>query len=128
MKFIFENESFSFEALRTAGFASYGGANLCEVLSTASHIGEGDEASSHQAWKATAQRVAELGEQAVANGHRVSAREALLRACNPVRAAPTTTSGNWDKPVGSRDGDGARDHDQPYRFGWRPRTSEPYPR
>ena len=28
MKFLFENESFSFEALRTAGYASYGGADL----------------------------------------------------------------------------------------------------
>jgi hypothetical protein len=28
---------------------------------------------------------------------------------------------------GSFDGDGAGDHDQPYRFGWRPRVSVPYP-
>jgi hypothetical protein len=28
---------------------------------------------------------------------------------------------------GSHDGDGAGDHDQPYRFGWRPRASVPYP-
>ena len=45
MKFLFDDESFSFEALRTAGFAAYGGADLGEVLTTASHIGEGDEAS-----------------------------------------------------------------------------------
>src|SRR5438128_5109589 len=30
-------------------------------------------------------------------------------------------------PFESRDGDGAGDHDQPYQFGWRPRTSVPYP-
>jgi hypothetical protein len=30
-------------------------------------------------------------------------------------------------PLGSLDGDGEADHDQPYRFGWRPRTSVPYP-
>jgi hypothetical protein len=29
--------------------------------------------------------------------------------------------------AGSLDGDGAADHDQPYRFGFRPRTSAPYP-
>jgi hypothetical protein len=29
--------------------------------------------------------------------------------------------------VGSRDGLGAGDHDQPYRFGWRPRAQVPYP-
>jgi len=28
---------------------------------------------------------------------------------------------------GSQDGQGAADHDQPYRFGWRPRSSAPYP-
>ena len=28
---------------------------------------------------------------------------------------------------GTRDGVGATDHDQPYRFGWRPTTSVPYP-
>jgi hypothetical protein len=31
------------------------------------------------------------------------------------------------RPVGSLDGDGGSDHDQPYRFGWRPRASVPYP-
>ena len=29
--------------------------------------------------------------------------------------------------LGSLDGDGAADHDQAYRFGWRPRASAPYP-
>jgi hypothetical protein len=28
---------------------------------------------------------------------------------------------------GSQDGTGAADHDVPYRFGWRPRSSAPYP-
>jgi hypothetical protein len=30
-------------------------------------------------------------------------------------------------PSGSLDGEGAGDHDQPYRFGWRPRASVPFP-
>ncbi len=29
--------------------------------------------------------------------------------------------------VGTQDGLGAGDHDQPYRFGWRPRSGAPYP-
>src|SRR6266852_6524933 len=66
MKFLFDDDSFSFEALRTTGFAAYGGADLGEVLATASKIGEGDEAGWHQAWKTTAQRVARIGEQALA--------------------------------------------------------------
>jgi pimeloyl-ACP methyl ester carboxylesterase len=85
--FLFETEAFSFETLRTAGFAAYGGADLGEVLATAGHIGEGDEAGWHEAWKATAQRVAEIGKQALASGHRVSAREALLRSSNYYRTA-----------------------------------------
>src|SRR5260370_10932962 len=87
MKFLFDNEALSLEMLRTTGFAAYGGADLGEVLATASHIREGDETSWHQAWKATAQRVAKIGEQALASGHRVSAREALLRASNYYRTA-----------------------------------------
>jgi hypothetical protein len=36
----------------------------------------------------------------------------------------------WDSEhdhFGSQDGQGAGDHDQPYRFGWHPRASVPYP-
>jgi len=87
MKFLFDDETFSFETLRTAGFALYGGADLGEVLATARHIGEGDEASWHRAWKATAQRLQDTGERAQAGGHRVSARETLLRASNYYRTA-----------------------------------------
>ena len=29
--------------------------------------------------------------------------------------------------IGTRDDVGAGDHDQPFRFGWRPRTSATYP-
>jgi hypothetical protein len=87
MKFLFDDDTFSFETLRTAGFANYFGADLGEVLATARQIVDGDQASWHQAWKATAQRVAEIGEQALAAGHRVGARESLLRASNYYRTA-----------------------------------------
>jgi len=87
MKFLFDDESFSFETLRTAGFAMYGGADLAEVLVTAAAITGGDEAGWHRAWKATAERLQVTGEQALAAGHLVSAREALLRASNYYRTA-----------------------------------------
>ena len=87
MKFLFDDDTFSFETLRTAGFALYGGADLGEVLGTASAITDGDEASWHRAWKATAQRLHDTGEKTLAAGHRVSAREALLRASNYYRTA-----------------------------------------
>jgi pimeloyl-ACP methyl ester carboxylesterase len=86
MKFLFDDASFSFEALRAAGFANYGGADRGEIL-TARAIPDGDEASWHREWKATAERVEELGRKSLADGHHVSAREALLRASNYYRTA-----------------------------------------
>jgi hypothetical protein len=74
MKFLFDDDSFSFETLRAAGFATYGGADLGEVLVTAEAITNGDEASWHQAWKATAERVQAIGDRSLAAGHPVSAR------------------------------------------------------
>jgi pimeloyl-ACP methyl ester carboxylesterase len=87
MKFLFDNPSFSFETLRAAGFAAYGGSDLGEVLVTARAIPEGDEDSWLREWTATADRVRAIGEVALAAGHRVSAREALLRASNYYRTA-----------------------------------------
>ena len=68
MKFLFENESFSFETLRTAGYASYGGADLGEVLVTVRGIPDGDEALWHQRWKALAERLHAVGTSALQAG------------------------------------------------------------
>lgn len=87
MKFLFDDDSFSFETLRTAGFAPYGGADLGEVLVTARAIPEGDEAAWTRSWAATADRVHGLGVQARKRGQRSSAREAFLRASNYYRTA-----------------------------------------
>jgi pimeloyl-ACP methyl ester carboxylesterase len=87
MKFLYDDESFSFEALRAAGYATYGGAELGEVLVTCRDIPEGDEQAWSARWAATAERVERIGRDALAAGHRVSAREALLRASNYYRTA-----------------------------------------
>ena len=97
VKFLFENESFSFEALRTAGYACYGGADLGEVLVTACGIPEGDEALWHDRWKALADRLRAVGMAALQAGHRVSARDTLLRASGYYRAADFYLR---DDPVG----------------------------
>jgi hypothetical protein len=68
VKFLFDDDTFSFETLRTTGFANYFGADLGEVLATAALITDGDQASWHREWKATAGRVADLGEQSLAGG------------------------------------------------------------
>ncbi|MBF6330301.1 alpha/beta hydrolase family protein [Nocardia transvalensis] len=87
MKFLFDDESYSFETLRAAGFACYQGADLGEVLVTAARITEADDASWLREWKATADRVHAIGRECLAQGRRVSAREALLRASNYYRTA-----------------------------------------
>ncbi len=87
MKFLFDDDTFSFETLRTTGFANYFGADLGEVLATAARIHDGDQGSWHREWQATAARVAELGERSLSAGHRITARENLLRASNYYRNA-----------------------------------------
>jgi pimeloyl-ACP methyl ester carboxylesterase len=87
MKFLFKNESFSFETLRAAGFSNYGGSDLGEVLVTARQIPDGNETAWLKSWKATAERVHGIARASLKQGHAVSAREAFLRASNYYRTA-----------------------------------------
>jgi len=87
MKFLYDDTSFSFEALRSAGYATYGGAELGEVLVTCQRIPEADEAAWSTQWAATAARVERIGREALTAGRRISGREALLRASNYYRTA-----------------------------------------
>jgi hypothetical protein len=87
MKFLFEDDTFSSETLRTTMFANYFGADLGEVLATAARTTDGDEDSWQREWATTAERVAKLGERSLAAGHGVSSRENLLRASNYYRNA-----------------------------------------
>jgi alpha-beta hydrolase superfamily lysophospholipase len=57
-----------------------GAADTGETLATIERITDGDLASWAREWEATADRVAAIGEQCVRQGHRVSGRNALLRA------------------------------------------------
>ena len=90
MKFLFENESFSFETLRTAGYASYGGADLGEVLVTARGIPDGDEALWHQRWKALAERLHAVGTSALQAGDRVAEGMPCCGRAD-ITARPTST-------------------------------------
>ncbi|MGK9237278.1 alpha/beta fold hydrolase [Inquilinus limosus] len=81
------NPSFWYETLRCFGHIAYGGADFGEVLVTADRIVEGDYDSWHDEWKSMADRVAAVAERSLAGGHRVSARDGFLRACNYYRSA-----------------------------------------
>ena len=101
MKFLFDDESFSFEALRAAGYASGSGADLGEVLVTCASIPDGDEEAWCREWGALADRIRGTGLAALAAGHRISARDALLRASNYYRTAEFYRRGDPDNDAES---------------------------
>ncbi len=81
-------------ASRTLFHALYGGADFGEVRTTVDRVldAAGDDAAArvdawHREFTATADRVEAIGDGAAAAGHRVSAREAYLRATSYHRTA-----------------------------------------
>jgi pimeloyl-ACP methyl ester carboxylesterase len=67
--------------------ASYGAADFGECRQTVERVGDGGVDEWHRQWAATADWLVELGDESVGRGHRVSAREAYLRATNYYRTA-----------------------------------------
>ena len=80
MKIVFQDPTFSLQLLRAIGETYYKGADIGECLSTAYRIREGDFESWYTEWLKTANRVHKYAEDCLAAGHKVSAREAYLRA------------------------------------------------
>jgi pimeloyl-ACP methyl ester carboxylesterase len=87
MKLIFNDPAFSFQLLRVIGSSYYCGADIGECLSTAYRIIEPDFESWYGEWYKTAGRVRKYGDDCLSSGHKVSAREAYLRASNYYRTA-----------------------------------------
>lgn len=87
MKVVFQDPTFSSQLLRTIGATYYKGADIGECLSTAYRIKEGDFESWYTEWLKTAKRVHKYADDCLAANHKVSAREAYLRASNYYRAA-----------------------------------------
>lgn len=85
----FKDELFEAQWLRTAGYASYGGAELGECLAIARQIRELDAESWYAAWSEAAERLKGLADASLAAGRIESARGAYLRAANYGRAAYT---------------------------------------
>lgn len=92
------NESFWYETLRSFDHVAYGGADFGEVLAISERITEGDYDSWHDAYLAAADRLAAEADAALCAGHRVSARDGLLRASNYYRSADFFLHGNPDDP------------------------------
>lgn len=108
MKLFFDDQAFSFELLRAASYAGYQGAEIGECLATAAKIEEGNFESWFQEWKKTADRTYETAIDCLKKHHKVSAREAFLRAHNYYRTGEFFLDGtderrmdNFDKSVAS---------------------------
>ncbi|MCF8032892.1 MAG: alpha/beta fold hydrolase [Desulfarculaceae bacterium] len=95
---VFSDRTYDFELRRILGYALSGGADLNESLAAAHAIKQGDGDSWYEAWFSLAQRVRAQGEASLARGHRVSAREALLRASAYYRPADFFLHGNPKDP------------------------------
>lgn len=93
-----DNQQFWFETLRVLGHATYGGSDIGEVFATAERITPGDYDSWHDAWLATAERVAGQAARSEAGGHLVSARDSHLRAATYYRTAEFFLHDNPEDP------------------------------
>ena len=93
-----DDDSFWFETMRTLGASAWGGAEPGEVFTTAEQISAGDYDGWHDQWLATAVRVDAEARQALETGHRISARDGLLRANNYYRAAEFFLHENQEDP------------------------------
>jgi hypothetical protein len=72
---------------RALAHAVYGGADFGECTTTSRRIAEGNGDSWYREWIGTAERVCAIAEASEAKGHKVSAREAYLRASNYYRTS-----------------------------------------
>jgi predicted alpha/beta-fold hydrolase len=83
----FKDSYFDYNFEKFLGLATYSGSEIAECFSTASHIEDGNTESWIQAWTNTARRVEAYAVNALKGGHKVSAREAWLRATTYYQAA-----------------------------------------
>lgn len=95
---VFKDQTYDFELRRALGYAVSGGADINESLYTAKRITEGDDESWYAEWRATADRIGAIGETSLEAGHKVSAREAFLRASNYYRTAEFFLRANLKDP------------------------------
>lgn len=93
-----DDPQFWYETQRTLGHVAYGGADVGEVLSTAQRITVSDYDSWHDQWLATARCVEAEACRALAAGHRVTARDGLVRASNYYRSAAFFLHGDPGDP------------------------------
>lgn len=92
----FKDEQFDFETRIALGFAHYRAAEVGEVLATVGRIKDGDAEAWFREWTATGERVRDAADASAAAGHRISARDAYLRAAGYLFTATGSLDGTDD--------------------------------
>ncbi|MDD3582008.1 MAG: prolyl oligopeptidase family serine peptidase, partial [Desulfobacca sp.] len=87
MELVFKDSQYSFQTLRALGYAVSGGADIGEVLKTAYSIQEGDDESWCREWLKTAEHCEKSGDDFLAQGRKISARQEFCKASNYYRTA-----------------------------------------
>ncbi|HWV35909.1 MAG TPA: hypothetical protein VNZ55_09750, partial [Thermomicrobiales bacterium] len=93
---IFKYDAFEFLFLLTLGATYEQGSDIGECFAAAAKVKDGDPDSWTAAWAELADRVHGIAETSDAAGHRISAREAYLRASNYYWAATFFSDGTSD--------------------------------
>jgi len=93
----FSDAEMDFQLIRQLGSTAYGGASVGECLAIAERIRDGIPSSWVEEFAKLAQIQKTDADERAVKGHRVSAREQYLKACNSYRAAEYYT--NYRDPV-----------------------------
>jgi alpha-beta hydrolase superfamily lysophospholipase len=98
MQLVFKDGQYSFQTLRAMGYAVSGGADIGEVLNTAYAIKEGDDESWYREWMKTADQREKAGDDFLAQGREISARQEYFKASNYYRTAEFFLHTNPEDP------------------------------
>ncbi|MBX6746368.1 MAG: alpha/beta hydrolase [Acetobacteraceae bacterium] len=103
----FADAEMDFQLMRQLGSARYGGASVGECLALAQRIEDGAPASWVTAFAAAAERQERDARARAGRGHRISARDQFLVACNSYRAAEyyTCVADPWHAEYGRKSRD-----------------------
>jgi pimeloyl-ACP methyl ester carboxylesterase len=83
----FKSTFFDFEFLRVLGSAPFQGSEVSECLEARMQLKEDDPEAWYETWNSWGDQASKLGEEALANGDRVAARWAFIRAANYYRSS-----------------------------------------
>lgn len=98
MKLVFDDPDFDGQLQRTIAKDNFGMANAGECLAIAAKISGGDASSWYPAFTGAAESLRATADRAAGRGHRVSARECYLRACEYYRNAFFYERADLDNP------------------------------